>query len=280
MVNPFIKPVFTEEGHRYDSSLGRYTSITTFIHSFEKPKDWDGIAQAYLNKRTKTEIIIDLSQKQNKTFEEILELFEVFGLKKNEQVTIPVIQAIWKNYSAEACAYGSEIHKEKELADLRKEYHLLKNGTQLPIGINPVPVTNYFKDLPDGIYPELLLWDNETMLSGTADKIIIETINGIRYVEIEDYKTNKEIKDYNYINSRTGEKVINEYMLSPFQKRCNCNYWHYQIQLNMYGYMLTKFGFKIRGGKIIHTRDNDKEYKLLNLQKEVHEAFETKRLSF
>jgi hypothetical protein len=143
----------------------------------------------------------------------------------------------------------------------------------LSIGIDPKLILDYYKDLPDGVYPELLLWHNKSMTSGTADRVIIETIGSERWVTIEDYKTNKEIKNYNYLDKRTGKPVVNKYMLAPFENLCNCNYWHYQIQLNIYGYMLEAFGFRIRGGSIIHTEDNDKRYELLNLQDQVAKAF-------
>lgn len=263
----FIKPVFTEEGHRYDSSLGRYTSATTRIHSLEPEEDWDAIAQKYLDKRTYSEIIVDLMVKQSKTREQVLAMID------GRQLNVKTIQHIWKIYSGEACEKGSTEHARRENRDLATEIHEIR-GMTIPIGINPKPVVDYYRDLPEGLYPELLLWDNESMTSGTADLVTIKDIDGVRYAWVDDYKTNKEIKDYNYIDKRTGNKVVNKYMLYPFGNLCNCNYWHYQIQLNMYGYMLRKFGFTFMGGDIIHTEDDDKRYPLQNLQDQVHLAFE------
>ena len=268
MSNNFIKPTFEPIEHKYSSSLGTYTSITGRIHNYEPEKDWNGIALAYLKKRNRTEILVDLCTKQKKTLEEVIEMID------GRELNVPTIQSIWKQYSAERCDYGSEVHAQKETNDLATKLHEVRKGVFLPIGIDPEPITDYFNDLPDGIYVELRLWDNTTLTSGTADKIIIETIDGIRYVEVLDYKTNKQIIDYNYIDKK-GNKITNEYMLAPFNKRCNSNYWHYQIQLNCYGYMSSLMGFKLRGGKIIHTQDNDKEYKLLNLQAEVKQAFDS-----
>jgi len=266
-MNAYIKPVFTEIGHRYDSSLGRYTSATTRIHSLEPEEDWDAIAQKYLDKRTYEEVILDLMTKQSKSRKDILWMI-------NERpLNVKTIQNIWKMYSEEACAKGSIEHAKREHSDLTTDLHEVRTGEYLSVGIDPKPITEYFKDLPDGVYPELLLWHNKSMTSGTADRVIIETIGGERWVTIEDYKTNKEIKNYNYLDKRTGKPVINKYMLAPFENLCNCNYWHYQIQLNIYGFMLSEFGFKIRGGSIIHTEDDDKRYELLNLQDQVAKAF-------
>ena len=43
---------------------------------------------------------------------------------------------------------------------------------------------------------------NEYQACGTADKVIIETINGIRYVSILDYKTSKTIDTESYYDAR------------------------------------------------------------------------------
>ncbi len=266
-MSKFIKPIFTEEGHRYDSSLGRYTSVTTRIHAYEPEKDWIGIAKMYLAKRTAEDVIKDLMQKQHKS------RLEVVNMIGGRPINVETMQSIWKQYSAERCEFGSKEHAYREGKDLSTAIHKISEELSLPVGINPKPVVDYYKDLPDGVYPELLLWDNETMTSGTADRVIIQTVNGVRYVYIEDYKTNKELRDYNYLDKR-GNPVINEYMLPPFDRFCNCNYWHYQIQLNMYGYMLSKFGFVVKGGTIIHTTDNDKRIILKNLQPYVAKAFE------
>jgi hypothetical protein len=86
---------------------------------------------------------------------------------------------------------------------------------------------------------------------------------------IKTHNTNKVILDYNYMNKYTGQPVVNEYLKVPLHSHCNCNYWLYQYQLNVYGWLLTKFGFKFGGGKIIHLTDNRKEYPLHNLQEKV-----------
>jgi hypothetical protein len=143
------------------------------------------------------------------------------------------------------------------------------------IDIGPSPL--YYKDLyklPDGVYPELLVWNNEFMISGTADVVVIMTeADDTRTVFIEDYKTNNEIKDYNYIDKKSGKKVVNSYLELPGMPYdyllCDCSYWKYQIQLNLYAWMLSKFGFKPAGGNIIHVKDNDKRYPMKNLQAEL-----------
>lgn len=235
------KPVFIEDGHIYSSGLGRYTSVTTLIHSFEPYKDWDAIASKYADKHGNT---------------------------------AEHWKAVWKSKGDIACIEGTAEHKLREDSlNIGKFSYHKPTGDVIDIGPSPL----YYKDLyklPDGVYPELLVWNNEFMISGTADVVVIMTeADGTRTVFIEDYKTNNEIKDYNYISKKSGKKVVNSYLELPGMPYayllCDCSYWKYQIQLNLYAWMLSKFGFKPNGGNIIHVKDNDKRYPMKNLQTEL-----------
>lgn len=268
------KPFFTEENHSYYNPVMKeyFVSVTTLLHKYQPSKDWDKIAQAYIDKRTKEEIILDLMTKQSKSREDILQIID------NRELNITTMKAIWKNYSAERCDVGTKEHLRRELFDKSQTSFITKHGNIIPLGIDATNIENLY-DLPDGRYCELLVWNNKLKVAGQSDVVIIETINGVRCVSIEDYKTNKQLIDYSYINKRTNQKVINEYLLPPFQSHCNSNYWLYQLQLNIYGWLLAQVGFKFIGGKIIHTQDGDKEYKLLNLQAEVKQAFDSWKIA-
>ncbi len=229
------KPVFKEEGHSYiNHKTGeQYISVTTLLHKFVPEKDWQEIATKY-------------SKKNGKTPEYWI--------------------AEWKKINEEACEKGTAYHLVKQNEDLSQEIHIIK-GRKLPLGEDTKSIEDLYQ-LKDGVYTELLIWNNFLGIAGQSDKVIIETINGVRYVDIIDYKTNKEIKDYNYID-RDGKKVINESLIYPLNKYCNSNYWIYQLQLNLYGWLLEQFGFTLRGGEFIHVTDNNKSYELLNLQSDI-----------
>lgn len=259
MVN---KPTFTEADHSYINPITgeRYISVTTLLHRYEPKKDWDAIVKKYVDSRDDLQLMGDIVSKYAVSPDELKIKFDTIG-------KIETVKEIWSKVNKESCEKGTAYHKQKEAIDLAKKIHVV-NGKELPLGIDATYVENLY-DLPDGIYTELLVWNNDLGIAGQADKIIIYTEGDTRYVEIEDYKTNKEIKQYNYLNKSTGKPVVNEYLLAPVERFCNCNYYLYQLQLNMYGWLLTQFGFKIRRGKIIHVTDNDKAYPLLNLQAEV-----------
>ncbi len=235
MVTPLDKPTFFEEGHKYINEVTgeQYISVTTLLHQFEPKKDWLEIATKYA--------------------------------KKNGETPDYWI-AEWKKINEEACVKGTNYHLEKQAEDLSKDLHNVR-GKMIPLGIDAKFTENLY-ELPDGVYTELLIWNNFLGIAGQSDKVIIETVNGIRYVDIIDYKTNKEIKDYNYLD-KNGRKVINESLIYPLNKYCNSNYWIYQLQLNLYGWLLEQFGFTLRGGEFIHVTDNNKSYELLNLQSDI-----------
>lgn len=263
-----VKPIFKAEDHSYTSPLGKYTSVTTLLHQLEPVKDFNKIAVQYVSKRTPEQLLLELSTKFNLDRSLVQSYLDEFG-------PVAGTQAVWKLENKRACDDGSAVHLVKENQVLSHKLFKTKENKVIPLGVDALYVTDLFS-LPDGVYTELLIWNNDLMVSGQADLVILTTDEktGERLCEIQDYKTNKEIKDYNYINSRTGVPVINEYLNSPLNSYCNCNYWIYQFQLNIYAWMLGKFGFKFNGGTIIHIPDNNKRIPLLNLQSEVTKLME------
>lgn len=259
------KPFFTEKGHiYYNHFLNKsYTSVTTLIHRFEPKKDWYSIAEKFLAKRSQVQVIKEIAVKYKYTKEEVTRIFKEKGYSPT------TIMWFWNEKKVKSQDFGTAEHKLREQKTLSMDIHT-HDGVDVPLGIDATYTENLY-DLPDGIYTELLVYNNDLLISGQSDKVIIKTINGVRWVFVDDYKTNEEIKDYNYINKNTQEKVINEMMLAPLDCYCNCNYWHYQLQLNIYGWLLVQFGFKFGGGRIIHCRNGETEYPLLNLQKKIGE---------
>ena len=121
-----------------------------------------------------------------------------------------------------------------------------------------------------------MIWDDEYLICGKSDKVIISTDekNLNPYISIKDYKTNKELKiNYNFINKNTGEPVVNKYMLEPISHLVDCNYIHYTLQLSLYAYMLERKGFKVKDLELLHTpnydKNNMKSYQLPYMREEI-----------
>lgn len=104
------------------------------------------------------------------------------------------------------------------------------------------PSVSSLKDLSDGFHPELILWNKKFKLAGQADKVFIETIDGVRYIDIDDYKTNKAIKKANFFGK----------MKAPLHHLDDCNYNHYRLQISTYAWMLEQEGFVVRSTRFTH----------------------------
>lgn len=103
---------------------------------------------------------------------------------------------------------------------------------------------NYYEDLPDGFYPELLLWNDDYKIAGTSDKIFIESNRGIgtRMVDVDDYKTSAVIDKKSFYVRGKGHRM----MQYPLDNLMDCKHTHYHLQVSVYAYMLEEMGFEVR----------------------------------
>jgi hypothetical protein len=122
--------------------------------------------------------------------------------------------------------------------------------------------------LPDGIYTELSIYNNEYLIIGRIDWLKIQTLpSGERMVDIDDHKTHKKVE------------LHSKYMLLlPINHLPNTEYYVNAIQLNLYAFILISWGFKINSIKftnyIIPDTSNvniaiPTEYEVPNLQAEI-----------
>lgn len=114
-------------------------------------------------------------------------------------------------------------------------------------------------DLEDGAYPELLVhfeMGNVT-ICGQVDLCIIGTDNeGVRYIKIDDIKTNTKLSKSSYFKFH-----------KPYNHLDDCKVTKYQLQQSMYAYMLDLAGFEVRDLSITHYPNYDHdEGKLIPLE--------------
>ncbi len=89
------------------------------------------------------------------------------------------------------------------------------------------------------------MWNEEFRIAGQADKVIIED-----YIDIDDYKTSKKIDTVSFKHYENGYVM----MKSPVYNLMDCNFFHYTLQLSIYGWMLSKVLNKpVRNLRIYHT---------------------------
>ncbi len=212
---------FTAENHKYQSVNHAdkidWLSVTSFVALFKQKFDKD-VAAA---KATKN--------------------------KKSKWYGIPVekIIQIWENETGRAVNVGSWYHDQRETEIVMCE-SINRNGINLPI-IRPIE-QNGLKLAPDqnltpGIYPEHLVYLKSAGICGQADRI---EILGNEYVDVYDYKTNKEIKTQGF----TNWEGISEKMLGPCSHLDNCNFNHYALQLSTYMYIVLKHNHRFKPGKM------------------------------
>lgn len=154
----------------------------------------------------------------------------------------------WDDNRDMSCVRGNKLHDREEQFLYGTGFTSVNNK---PYIVHKIPsrlkqhVDYYY--LPDGTYPEMLLWRHDCKLAGRADKPTLDTLLGKRYSFVEDYKTNKKI-------DREGWKVngATRMMLEPLSHLIDCNFTHYALQLSIYQFMLEYFGFVPAGQRIIH----------------------------
>jgi hypothetical protein len=211
---------FTSDNHKYESidnsDHTAWTSVTSYIGNFKAKFD----AQKAAEKASKN--------------------------SKSKWYGIPVekIKEKWESETHRAITLGSWYHDQRE-KDTLSLNTIQREGLNLPI-ISPL-YDGVVKIAPEqrlvpGIYPEHLVYLKSAGICGQIDRL--EVVNG--YVNIEDYKTNKEIKKESYVNW----EGISQKMLAPVDHLDDCNFNHYSLQLSFYMYIVIKHNPRLKPGKM------------------------------
>ncbi len=210
---------FTENGHKYESTGTdniNWTSVTKLIHNFSQPFDSDTIA-------------LKSSKKKSSKW---------YGMSVSE------IQREWKSTNDYSLKLGTWYHKLMEDSILSHS-SITVDGKEIPI-IKPIVEGDEKiapdQKLTDGKYPEHFVYLKSVGLCGQADDV--EVVNG--KVNVNDYKTNKEIKLQSYKNW----DGVYQMMSPPLQHVQDCNYMHYCLQLSMYLFIILKHNPLLKPGRI------------------------------
>ena len=155
--------------------------------------------------------------------------------------------AQWDLTKELACASGTAFHKLKEDKALFSKYFKTSGKTRKIQHFDKIveanPGISYY-DLPDGVYPELTIFNRRYMVAGQADRVIKE---GEEF-DIEDFKTNKKFDKVSFRHPRHGFKM----MKHPANKLMDCHLGHYTLQLNIYAWYLAEFGLRPRNLSILY----------------------------
>jgi ATP-dependent exoDNAse (exonuclease V) beta subunit len=213
--------IFKEEGHTYESVDNdniEWLSVTSFIGMFKPKFDAKGQAKkSAKNKKSKW-----------------------YGMSERE------ILDAWDNETKRAIKLGNFYHNQRE-TDMLDFNTIERDGTEIPI-VKPLTNDDGIKLAPEqkldeGIYPEHLVYLKSAGICGQAD--LVEIVNG--YINIYDYKTNKEIKEKGF----TSWEGITNKMFKPVNHLDDCNLNHYNLQLSIYAYIIKKHNPKLKIGKLV-----------------------------
>jgi ATP-dependent exoDNAse (exonuclease V) beta subunit len=212
--------IFKEDGHTYESIEEdniEWISVTSLVGKFKPKFDKEGQAKkSAKNKNSKW-----------------------YGM------TVEQILQAWDNETERAVTLGNFYHNQRE-SDMLDFKTIERNGTEVPI-IKPLINDEGIKLAPeqklsDGVYPEHLVYLKSVGLCGQAD--VVEIVDG--YININDYKTNKEIKEKGY----TNWEGITSKMFKPVNHLDDCNLNHYSLQLSIYAYIIKKHNPSLKIGKL------------------------------
>ena len=249
IINTMNKQIlFNSKDHSYNGKKITYTSVSTLIGRYKKPynREYWSTYKAYeklLGKDTFRDIRKKLGYKMEDS--SLFKDLESLVTKSDLDKTLSSILSEWEYEKDKSIKKGNDYHSFKE--DQAKELGFCENpytGKEFPtIHSTKIEYKNNIEyrsptvvklyDLEDGFHPELILWDDESRLAGQSDLVFIETINGDRFFDIDDFKTNKKIVK----NSIFGK------MKDPLGHLDCCNYNHYRLQISMYAKLLEKAGF-------------------------------------
>ena len=254
---------YNDEAHRYwtKKGLNPCVSVTTLIHQFTTFDEF------FWSRYKALELVMTEDDFKSakprlldkKVFDpEILKDYNISESNFNDAVE--TILAEWEEKRERACERGTKIHLDYELKTLAKDYS----------GIDQFDVPRFYEGgsfklntsniIEEGQYvlPELLLSrisdDGILRIAGQADLVIIDGTD----VYILDYKTNREIKTKSFYDRK---KRSSEKMKYPLNHLDDVNYFHYEMQLSTYGWIIEKNNphLTVKGLYLLHHDHKDKK---------------------
>lgn len=160
--------------------------------------------------------------------------------------------SLWNDQSLIANIKGSAVHDELEVD------FLIANGFIKENDYYKVCREEYFylRGLKEGkeSYPELTIFNLENALCGKVDRVDRDGI----FLDITDYKTSIDIPREGFMGARM--KVLDV----PDAK-----YFHYLIQMSLYGWMLEQFGYRVRSLTLEHLICESRESRVIKEIKQI-----------
>lgn len=148
-------------------------------------------------------------------------------------ITVEAMRAEWDKARDDAAAYGTRVHEYMEdlLLGRKPRNEPLNNKERIVFELGAGFIRKLKPNLTN-IQPEKIICDPEIGLAGTIDLLATNPKDG-HFVMI-DWKTNKKID---------LDTAYNKYAYPPISHIPDCEFGHYQLQLNLYEFMLKHAGY-------------------------------------
>lgn len=249
---------FIPDGHKYENEKGeRYISVTTLIGKYKAPFDSE-----YWSLYKAIKLVLERAgtwvayKKKCGGWDKVVEYYKSHSHPKDHEIQ-EVKKRFLHNWSATgqvAREVGTDYHQLME-NELEQKKQVSYQGRSHSFSNNlDILAVQDFKD--DKVYAELLIYNDEFKIAGTADKVVKTG----KVVSIYDYKTSREIEYESFQDTR---------LKTPLTHIPACNFYEYSLQLSMYAWMMEQRGYEIDKLAIEHVPDNHKLHPVSYVKEDV-----------
>lgn len=241
---------FKEKDHRYiNSSKVPYESVSGLWKPYFKPFDAESIAVKKAYKELDLETYNKCKQVLGYEHDKFIDM-----LKFGSEVSIDIVKSLAQTYIdswSDKSELGTKFHLKEELKDRDRGFRVNDyDSKEYPIvtwkikkGYDNQSYPGNLSDIPDGYITEHLVKSDLHKVAGQADQVFIETVNGVRYVDINDWKTDREILvKPDFFHPKKGY----EKLLHPMDHLYETNLWKYCLKISTYAKFFEMEGFTVR----------------------------------
>jgi len=186
--------LFSKKDHKYSQGDIIYTSVSKKITNYKNEFN-----KEHWSTYKALEALIPNFKDVKKGWDVSKQDFILYAstLVDEKELALKVLEILdnWDNETNKSINKGNFYHEIKENDSYKRGYEInpftkekFKVNTTKHSGEDKGSLITNLYELEDGYYPELILWNDKVRVAGQADKVFIETINDIRYVDVDDWK--------------------------------------------------------------------------------------------
>lgn len=237
---------FDQLKHQYKRNGTIYISATTLIKKYEPPFD-----SSYWSLYKSIKKVLERYGEWRAYkwscggWESVVEHFRTYRHTHADEIYSEQKRLLleWQHKGKEAREMGTKVHKELEDEVNDSLYVEDDQGDKLVPSF--APVTDPLASAGENqVMTEVIIYNDKYKIAGMIDRVDKKG----NIVNLRDHKTSKEI---------TKNAFRDETLKPPVKHLPNANYYVYSLQLSLYAWMLSQFGYEIGTLNIDHRSRND-----------------------